>query len=167
MNGVIVDIHDGGRIDHVDAGHALAMTTGNDGKLYAATVGACQGSTVIVRRIDPVTMRQEAAINTGRVPAVLWTRLIAAVGGATYLHEVTATAATLLRIDGASVSTISLPLDSGIFSTAAPDGTIYLYGGRARSVVTRFDPATASLVVVDAAQGPSGATVGALFFRSD
>jgi hypothetical protein len=163
-NGAIVDLHDGRRLDLIDAGAALSMTAGSDNKLYAATVDSCRSSTVVVRRIDPATMREEAAVDTGLASRFIGTQLIAAAGGGLYLHENTDTTAQLLRVDVAGSSPITLPPDSGLFSAAAPDGTLYFFGGRARNVVTRFDPNTATVTTVDAAQGPAGSFIGALFF---
>lgn len=163
-NGAIVDLQDGRRLDLIDAGYALSMTTGTDNKLYAATVDSCRSSTVVVRRIDPATMREEAALGSGRPPRPIGMQLIAATGGAVYLHESTDTTAQLLRVDVAGSSPIALPPDSGLFSAAAPDGTLYFFGGRARNAVTRFDPNTASVTTVNAAQGPAGSFIGALFF---
>lgn len=161
-NGAVVDLQDGRRLDLVDAGHALAMAAGSDGKLYVATVDACASSTVIVRRIDPLRMREEAATDTRRTPTGSRMGLVASAAGI-YLHVVGA-AAELLRIEGPRVSAIALAPDSGEFSAAAPDGTIYLFGGRARNAVTRIDPTTGTLVAVDAARGPAGSLIGALFF---
>ncbi len=161
-NGAVVDLQDGRRLDLVDAGHALAMVAGSDGKLYVATVDACASSTVIVRRIDPLTMREEAATDTRRAQTGSRMGLVASAAGI-YLHVVGASA-ELLRIEGPGVSAIALAPDSGEFSAAAPDGTIYLFGGRARNAVTRIDPTTGTLVAVDAARGPAGPLIGALFF---
>jgi len=163
-NGAIVDLQDGRRLDLLDAGSALAMTTGSDNKLYAATVDSCRSSTVVVRRIDPTTMREEATVDTGRPPRPIGMQLIAAAGGGLYLHEVTDTSAQLLRVDAVRSSPIVLPPDSGLSITAAPDGTLYLFGGRARNAVTRFDPNTVTVTTVEAAQGPLGSFIGALFF---
>ena len=165
-NGAIVDLQDGRRLDLIDAGYALAMTAGSDSKLYAATVDTCRSSTVVVRRIDPATMREEGTIDTGRAPRPVGMRLIATTGGGVYLHDVTDTSAQLLRVDVDGSQPISLPQDSGSLSVAAPDGTLYLFGGRARNVITRFDAKTGTVVTVDAAQGPAGSTIGALFFSS-
>lgn len=163
-NGQIVDLQDGRRLDLIDAGYALSMITGSDDKLYVATVDSCPSSTVVVRRIDPATMREEAAVDSGRPPRPGRMHLIAAHGGGVYLLETTDTTTQLLRVDVAGSSPTALPPDSGSFSAAAPDGTLYLFGGRARNIVTRFDPATSTLTRVDAARGPAGSFVGALFF---
>jgi hypothetical protein len=164
VNGAIVDLTDGRRLDLLESGPALAMTSGSDGKLYALTVDQrCNTNTPVVRRIDPATMREEAAIDTQRP---LGFDGIALVGGrgATYVHAVTATSAELLRVDPTAVTTISLPPDSGLLAAAAPDGAIYVFGGRARNIVTRFDPATSAVATIDEARGPDGSFIQALLF---
>jgi hypothetical protein len=164
-NGAIVDLSDGRRLDLVDAGYALAMTTGSDGKLYALTVDErCAPNHLLVRRVDPATMREESIIDTGRFLPVESAALITAKGGSTYVHSVTASGTELLRVDGAGVTSIPLPADSGQREAAAPDGTIYLFAGRARNIVTRFDPSSGTSTTVDAAEGPNGSFVEALFF---
>ena len=163
-NGAVVDVMDGRRLDLVDAGAALAMTTGSDGKLYVATIdGRCRTNHLIVRRIDPTTLVQERAIDTGRVLPFQAIHLVA-TRTATYVHLVLESTAELLRIDDTNVKSMSLPNDSGLLDAVAPDGTIYLFGGRARRFVTRFDPRTATVTRVDDAQGPDGSFVEAVFF---
>ena len=57
-----------------------------------------------------------------------------------------------------------MPPDSGLFSSAAPDGSIWLFGGRARNVLSRFDPAIGQVAHVAGADAPDGAFVGAVLF---
>ena len=164
-NGAIVDLDNGRRLDLIDAGTALGMVTGTDGKLYALTIdGRCAANHLMVRRIDPTTMRQETAIDIGHGLPVTRIALIAATPGGTYVHEVTDTGAQLLRVESTVVTAIPLPADSGLFEAAAPDGTLYLFGGRARNVVTRFDPGTGTTETLDATKAPDGSFVAALFF---
>jgi len=165
VNGAIVDLFDGRRLDLPESGPAIAMTSGSDGKLYALTVDQrCNTNTPVVRRIDPVTMREETAIDTHRPLGFDGIDLVGGRGGATYVHAVTATSAELLRVDATAVTAMPLPADSGLLAAAAPDGAIYLFGGRARNVVTRFDPATSAVAQVDEARGPDGSFIQALLF---
>ena len=107
VNGAIVDLTDGRRLDLPESGPALAMTSGSDGKLYALTVDQrCNTNTPVVRRIDPATMREEAAIDTHRPLGFDGIDLVGGRGGATYVHAVTATSAELLRVDATAVTTI-------------------------------------------------------------
>lgn len=164
-NGAIIDLDVGRRLDLIDAGTALGMVEGTDGKLYALTIDTrCGSNHLMVRRIDPTTMRQETVIDVGHGLPVGRIALVAATAGGTYVHEVTDTGAQLLRVEGTVVRTIPLPADSGLFEAAAPDGTLYLFGGRARNVVTRFDPGTGTTVTLDATRAPDGSFVAALFF---
>jgi hypothetical protein len=163
-NGAVIDLDGGRRLDLVDAGRAVSMIEGSDGKLYALTVdGRCASNHLMVRRIDVATMQVESIIDLGHGLPVEGASFVAASHG-TYVHEVTATGAQLLRLDGAVVTSIPLPADSGLFEAAAPDGTIYLFGGRARNVITRFDPGTGIVTTVDAAGAPAGSFVTALWF---
>ena len=165
-NGAIIDIDGGRRLDLMDAGHALSMAEGSDGKLYALTVdGRCASNHMLVRRIDVTTMRVESVIDLGHGLPVEHAGFVVGSHGSTYIHEVTENSAQLLRIDGTGVTSIPLPTDSGLSEAAAPDGTIYLFGGRARNVVTRFDPITGQVNTVDAAKGPDGSFVNAVFFN--
>ncbi|TMC68561.1 MAG: hypothetical protein E6J13_14150 [Chloroflexi bacterium] len=164
VNGALVDLTDGRRLDLPESGTAISMTTGADGKIYALTIdGRCNSNRAVVRRIDPITLRQEAIIDTQRP---LGFDRIQLVGGreGTYVHAVTATSAELLRVDANAVTPIALPADSGLLAAGAPDGSLYLYGGRARNVVSRFDPTTRTVREVDEVRGPDGSFVGALFF---
>jgi len=168
VNGAIVDLTDGRRLDLPESGPALAMTSGSDGKLYALTVDQrCNTNTPVVRRIDPATMREEAAIDTHRPLGFDGIDLVGGRGGATYVHAVTATSAELLRVDATAVTTISLPRDSGLLAAAAPDRAIYLFGGRARNIVTRFDPATSAVATIDEARGPDGSFIQAVLFLDE
>jgi hypothetical protein len=164
-NGAIVNLDDGRRLDLIDAGYALAMTDGSDRRLYTVTIdGRCASNHLMVRRINPATMREEAVIDTGGTLPVERLGLITAIGGSTYVHEITASGAQFLRVDRTAVTPIPLPPDSGLFEAAAPDGTLYVFGGRARNVVTRFDPSTGTVTTVDAAKAPDGSFIEALFF---
>jgi hypothetical protein len=167
VNGAIVDLTDGRRLDLPESGAAISMTTGADGKLYALTVdGRCNANRPVVRRIDPATMREEAAIDTQRP---LGFDRIELVGGhgATYVHAVTDKTAELLRVDANAVHAIPLPADSGLLAAAAPNGAIYVFGGRARNVVSRFDPVTRATSEVDDLRAPDGSFVQALLFPSE
>ena len=167
-NGAIFDLTDGRRLDLLGSGPAIAMAAGTDGKLYAITAEQkCGSHQLIVRRIDPVTMREEAAIDTHRPLGFDGIDLVGGRGGATYVHAVTATSAELLRVDATAVTTMPLPADSGLLAAAAPDGAIYLFGGRARNVVTRFDPATNAVAQVDEARGPDGSFIQAVLFLDE
>lgn len=164
-NGALIDLDAGRRLDLPDSGYALSMTEGSDGKLYALTIdGRCASNHLQVRRIDVGTMRMESVIDLGHGLPVLRSDLVTASRGSTYVHEVTEDEARLLRIDGSMVTSIPLPANSGLFAAAAPDGTIYLFGGRARNVVTRFDPGTGAVTTVDGARAPDGSFVTALWF---
>jgi hypothetical protein len=163
-NGAVVSMNDGRRLDLLDAGSALAMIEGTDGKLYVLTFdGRCSSNQIMLRRINPTTMVQETVIDLGHGLPVERIGLVNAAGS-TYVHEVTATGAQLLLVGSTSVTAIPLAPDSGLFEAAAPDGTIYFFGGRARGVVTRFDPGSRATMTVDAARAPEGARVVAVFF---
>src|SRR5712691_770019 len=100
------------------------------GKLYALTIDQrCNTNTPMVRRIDPTTMREEAVVDTHRRLGFDNIELVAGKGGPTFVHAVTDSAAELLRIDPSGVTAIPLPPDSGLLAAAAPDGSIYLFGG--------------------------------------
>jgi hypothetical protein len=165
-NGAIIDLDAGRRLDLIDAGYALSMTEGSDGKLHVLTFDgrSCESNHLMVRRIDVTTLQVESVIDLGRGLPVERVGLVAATRGSTYVHEVTATGAQLLRLDGSAVTSITLPADSGLFEAAAPDGTIYLFGGRARNVVSRFDPGTGAVTTVDGARAPDGSFVTAVWF---
>jgi hypothetical protein len=165
-NGAVIDIDGGRRLDLIDAGYALSMTEGSDGKLYALTFDgrSCESNHLMVRRIDVTTLQVDSVIDLGRGLPVDRVGFVAASRGSTYVHEVTATGAQLLRLDGSAVTSITLPADSGLFEAAAPDGTIYLFGGRARNVVSRFDPGTGAVTTVDGARAPDGSFVTAVWF---
>jgi hypothetical protein len=168
VNGAIVDLTDGRRLDLPESGPAIAMTGGTDGKLYALTIDErCSTNPPVVRRIDPVTMREEAVIDTQRRLGFDNIELVGGRGGATYVHAVRATSAELLRVDAASVAEIPLPADSGLLAAVAPGGSVYLFGGRARNIVSRFDPVTGAIATVDEARGPDGSFVQALLFPSE
>ena len=164
-NGAIFDLTDGRRLDLPGSGNALAMAGGADGKLYAVTAEQrCGSHRLIVHRIDPTTMREESSILTSRTFPFVRIDLVSSAAGATYVHLVTDAAAELLRIEAGSVKPIALPPDSGLFSSAAPDGSIWLFGGRARNALSRFDPATGKVERVAGADAPDGAFVGAVIF---
>jgi hypothetical protein len=166
-NGAIFDLTDGRRLDLPGSGNALAMAAGTDGKLYAITADQrCGSHQLVVRRIDPITMRQEASIDTARTFPFVRVDLVSSTAGTTYAHLVTDNGAELLRIETRSVSPIALPQDSGLLSSAAPDGSIWFFGGRARNVVSRFDPSTGRVEHVIGADAPEGAFVGAVIFPS-
>lgn len=163
-NGAVIDLDGARRLDLPDAGRALAMVEGADGKLYALTIdGRCASNNLQVHRIDTTTLRVESVIDVGHGLPVDHVGFVVA-GGGTYIHEVTDNSAQLLRVDVSGVTSIPLPTDSGLSAAAAPDGTIYLFGGRAKNIVTRFDPRTGAIETVDAATAPNGSFVSALFF---
>jgi hypothetical protein len=167
-NGAVIDLDGGRRLDLLDAGYALSMTNASDGKLYALTFdGRCASNHLQIRRIDVSTMRVDRVIDLGHGLPVERAGFVAGADASTYVHEVTATGAQLLRIDGSGVTSITLPADSGLFEAAAPDGTIYLFGGRARNVVSRFDPGTGAITTVDGARAPDGSFVTAVWFDRD
>src|SRR2546429_4609220 len=88
VNGAILDVADGRRLELPQSGPAIAMTAATDGKLYALTIDErCNTTTFQLRRIDPATLREEAVIDTGLRPSgnVLRVELVAAATGATYL----------------------------------------------------------------------------------
>jgi streptogramin lyase len=143
------------------------MVAGTDGKLYAITAEQkCGSHQLIVRRIDPITMREEASIVTARTFPFDRIELVSSAAGTTYAHLVTDVGAEFLRVDMRSVTPIALPPDSGLMTGAAPDGSIWLFGGRARNTLSRFDPATGRVDRVPAADAPDGAFVGAVVFPS-
>jgi hypothetical protein len=167
-NGAIVDVNDGRRVDLLESGPAIAMTTGSDGKLYALTIDQrCNTNTPVVRRIDPTTMREEAVVDTHRRLGFDNIELVAGKVGPTFVHAVTGSAAELLRIDSSGVTAIPLPPDSGLLAAAAPDGSVYLFGGRARNIVSRYDPKTGAVSTVDDAHGPDGSYVQAVLFLGE
>ena len=164
-NGAIFDVIDGRRLDLPGSGNALAMAAGSDGKLYAITAEQkCGSHQLVVRRIDPVTMHQETSIDTGKVFPSVRVDLVSSTAGTTYAHLVTDNGAELLRVEARSVTPIALPPDSGLFSSAAPDGSIWLFGGRARNILSRLDPATGRVEHIAGADAPDGAFVGAVLF---
>jgi hypothetical protein len=164
-NGAIFDLTDGRRLDLPGSGSALAMVAGSDGKLYAITADQrCGSHQLLVRRIDPITLRQETSVQTGRTFPFVRVGLVSSSTGATYAHLVTDHGAELLRIDPQSVLPIALPPDSGLFSSAAPDGSIWLFGGRARNILSRLDPAIGRVERIAGADAPDGAFVGAVLF---
>ena len=166
-NGAIFDLTDGRRLDLPGSGSALAMVAGTDGKLYAVTADQqCGSHQLLVRRIDPITLRQETSLETARTIPFVRVGLVSSSTGATYAHLVTDYGAELLRIDPQSVTPIALPPDSGLLSSAAPDGSIWLFGGRARNALSRLDPATGHVEHVAGADAPDGAFVGAVLFPS-
>jgi hypothetical protein len=166
-NGAIIDLTDGRRLELPGSGAALAMAAGTDGKIYAITAEQkCGPHQLIVRRIDPVTMREEISIETARTFPFVRVDLVSSADRAMYAHLVTDNGAELLRIDARSVTTIALPPDSGLFSSAAPDGSIWLFGGRARNVLSRFDPGTGHVEHIAGVDAPDGAFVGAVVFPS-
>jgi hypothetical protein len=166
-NGAIFDLTDGRRLDLPGSGPAIAMAAGIDGKLYAITAEQkCGSHQLIVRRIDPITMRQETSIATTRTFPFVRVSLVSSSAGINYVHVVTDNGAEFLRIDVQSVTPAALPPDSGLFTSAAPDGSIWLFGGRARNTLSRFDPATGRVDRVPAADAPDGAFVGAVVFPS-
>ncbi len=141
------------------------MAAGSDGKLYAITAEQkCGAHQLVVRRIDPVTMREVALIETARTFPFVRVDLVSSTAGTTYAHLVTDNGAELLRVEARSVTPIALPPDSGLFSSAAPDGSIWLFGGRARNLLSRLDPATGRVEHVARADAPDGAFVGAILF---
>ena len=167
-NGAIFDLTDGRRLDLPGSGPAIAMAAGSDGKIYAITAEQeCGSHQLIVRRIDPIAMREEASIVTARTFPFDRIELVSSAAGTTYAHLVTDTGAELLRVDTRSLTPVALPPDSGLMTSAAPDGSIWLFGGRARNVVSRFDPATKAVAVVDKARGPDGSFVQALLFLNE
>jgi hypothetical protein len=52
-----------------------------------------------------------------------------------------------------------LPVDAGILAGFGHDGTVLVYGGPAKSVVTRLDPETDAMSVVDSMTAPEGSRV--------
>jgi hypothetical protein len=166
-NGAIFELTDGRRLDLLGSGPAIAMAAGTDGKLYVITAEQkCGSHQLIVRRIDPITMREEASIVTARTFPFDRIELVSSTAGTTYAHLVTDTGAEFLRVDMRSVTPIALPPDSGLMTGAAPDGSIWLFGGRARNTLSRFDPATGRVDRIPAADAPDGAFVGAVVFPS-
>ncbi|TME34072.1 MAG: hypothetical protein E6I66_02170 [Chloroflexi bacterium] len=166
-NGAVFDLTDGRRLDLLGSGPAIAMAAGTDGKLDAITAEQeCGSHQLIVRRIDPITMREEASIVTARTFPFDRIELVSSTAGTTYAHLVTATGAEFLRVDTRSVTPVALPPDSGLMTSAAPDGSIWLFGGRARNALSRFDPATGRVDRVPAADAPDGAFVDAVVFPS-
>lgn len=164
-NGAVVDLDGGRRLDLPDAGRALAMVTGSDGKLYALTVDSrCATNHLVVRRFDVASLRQEASIDTGRPLPVSSAGLVTA-GEATYVHLVTETQAELLRVSLNNVAPIAVPRDSGFLATGAPDGTVYLYGARARNIISRFDPRSGATTALDGLSGPAGSFIAAVIVR--
>jgi hypothetical protein len=164
-NGAIFDLTDGRRIDLPASGPALAMTVGSDGKLYALTAARqCGSSSPVVRRIDLVSMREEAVIDIARLLPLVRAAIVS-TRGAIYVHLVTEDSAELLRVNAGSVTPLALPPDSGLMSSAAPDGSIWLFGGRARNLVSRFDPSTGRVEHATEADAPDGSFVGAVLFR--
>ena len=152
-------------MDLTDAGRALAMVAGSDGKLYVLTIdNRCATNHLVVRRFDIASLRQEAAIDTGRTLPVSSAGLVTA-GEATYVHLVTETQAELLRVSLSTVASIAVPRDSGFVATTAPDGTVYLYGGRARNIISRFDPRSGTTTALDGLSGPRQSFIAAVFFR--
>jgi len=166
-NGAILDLTDGRRLDLAGSGPALAMTAGTDGKLYAITADQdCGSHRLIARRIDPIAMREVASIDLGRTFPFVRIAIVSSTAKTTYAHLVTDNGAELLRIEAQSVTPIALAPDSGLFSSAAPDGSIWLFGGRARNVLSRLDPATRRVEHIAGADAPDGAFVGAVLFPS-
>jgi hypothetical protein len=164
-NGAIFDLTNGRRLDLLGSGNALAISGGSDGKLYVITAEQkCGHHQLIVRRIDPVTMREEASIETARTFPFVRVDLVSSAAGTTYAHLVTDSGAELLRIDARSVTAIALPPDSGLFTSAAPDGSIWLFGGRARNVLSRLDPGTGHVEHIAGVDAPDEAFVGAVVF---
>jgi hypothetical protein len=164
-NGAVIDLDGARRLDLPDAGPALSMIEGADGKLYVLTIdGRCASNNLLVRRIDTTTMLVESVIDIGHGLPVHHVGFVVASGG-TYIHEVTDNSAQLLRLSANSVTSIPLPTDSGRSEAAAPDGAIDVVGGRAKNLVTRFDPLTGAIDTVDAAKAPDGSFVSALFFH--
>ena len=141
------------------------MTAGTDGKLYAITADQdCGAHRLIVRRIDPIAMREEASIDLGRTFPFVRIAIVSSTAKTTYAHLVTDNGAELLRIEAQSITPIALAPDSGLFSSAAPDGSIWLFGGRARNAISRFDPATGFVERMPGFDAPDGAFVGAVVF---
>jgi hypothetical protein len=166
-NGAISDLTDGRRLDLLGSGPAIAMAAGSDGKLYAITAEQdCGSHQLIVRRIDPIAMREEASIITARTFPFDRIELVSSAAGTTYAHLVTDTGAELLRVETQMVTPFALPPDSGLMTGTAPDGSIWLFGGRARNTLSRFDPSTGRVERVPAADAPDGAFVGAVVFPS-
>jgi len=164
-NGAIFDLTGDRRLDLPGSGNALAMAAGSDGKLYVITAEQkCGSHQLVVRRIDPIAMRQEASIDLGRTFPLVRIAIVSNTAKITYAHLVTDNGAEIVRIDTQSVTPFAMPPDSGLFSSAAPDGSIWLFGGRARNVLSRFDPATGQVAHVAGADAPDGAFVGAVLF---
>lgn len=166
LNGLVVDLGDGRMLELPGSGAALSMVGGPNGRLYALTQDpTCDTSNWLVREIDVNGMREERVIDT-RVPggAFVHLELVASRAGV-FLHVVRDDSAQLIRVDGpAPAAPITVPEPAGIRAAGAPDGSIYVFGGRARNVVRRLDPAISTFSEVPGLAGPAGTFVNAVLF---
>lgn len=166
LNGLLVDLANGRTLELPGSGPALSMAAGHDGHLYALTQHpGCDTSNWLVREIDVVAMREVRVIDTG-VPGGPYVNLgLVASRAGVFFHVVGEAVAYLGRVDGVTRDpVVTVPEPAGIRAAGAPDGSIYVFGGRAREVVRRFDPATRSFADVATLRGPPGSFVNAVFF---
>jgi hypothetical protein len=166
FNGLLVDLATGRTLELKGSGPAISMTAGPNGHLYALTQDpGCDTSNWLVREIDVVAMREVRVIDTG-VPGGPYVHLgLVASRAGVFFHVVGDTAAYLSLIDALGRQpAVTVPEPAGIRAAGAPDGSIYIFGGRAREIVRRFDPVTRSFAEVASLRGPPGSFVNAVFF---
>ena len=152
------------------AGLIRASCPASDGRVYAAASGFEKGETLKVIAIDPQTLKPVSIADTGWVPSPVHEfpllshlQLLPTQNGVALwatenkIEEGTVAPTHLWLIQGDQVTeTKSLPERIGIKAACGEDGSLLIYGGYARNVVSRFDPQTGGLTTAKNLSAPDG-----------
>lgn len=152
------------------AGYVSAATASVDGLVYAATVGFQKDTSLKVLAVDPATLMQVTVADTGWVPNPsdgiprlnLLQLLPTSDGVALFVMERTekpeiVEPAHLWLVQGNQATELKpLPERIGIKAACGSDGSILVYGGYARNIVSRLNLQTGEITVAKDMSAPDG-----------
>lgn len=155
------------------AGVVSAACTASDGRLYAAVEGSEKGDTVKVLGIDPATLKTLSVADTGWIaspvdgpPRLSHLQLLPTRDGvALWIVEDTGNPAIVgsthlwLLKDGELMQSNPLSQRLGIKAAAGKDDSLLLYGGYARSAVSRVDLSSGQVTPVKELRAPDGSWI--------
>ena len=151
----------------------LAACAGPDGRIYAATEGPGKGATVKIVGIDAADLATVSVADTGGTsspaggrPRLNRLQLLATDDGvvlwvveSTASPDMVAPTHLWLLADGKLAEQPPLPTRIGINAAYGATGSLLLYGGYAKSVVSRLDLSTARVSSVKEMLAPEGTWV--------
>jgi hypothetical protein len=165
---VVQDLSQDTSADLSDYSWVPSAGLGGDGIIYFAAQVPGRGRPEHVVGLNPSKLTVVSDVDTGwknqpNLSAMMW--IPSQAGVTLVIREVRDEkkqwgSMLVWRISKSGASRLpDLPVDAGILAGFGHDGTVLVYGGPAKSVVTRLDPETDAMSVVDSMTAPEGSRV--------